>query len=76
MITDSLYFDLENEFSFKLDDSMFLKPLKEKKSRVRLYLINFIWTDCVIGGPLNQMKQDAFKEMIRELNEKIFGVKF
>jgi len=76
MITDSLYFDLANEFSFPLSDSMFLKPLKEKKSRVRLYLINFLPCSCVIGTPVNQMRTESYKAMVKELNQKIFGITF
>jgi len=76
MITDSLFFDPDNEFSFPLDDSMFTKPLKEKKSRVRLYLISFLPNTCVISHTGSQMKNESFKQMIRQLNEKIFGVKF
>lgn len=76
MITDSLYFDPANEFSFPLDDSMFLKPLREKKSRIRLYLINFLPCSCIIGTPVNQMKSEAYRAMIKELNQKIFGVIF
>lgn len=60
MITDSIYFDAENLFSFPLNDTMFMKPLREKKSKVRLYLINFLNVSCVIGTPLNQMKIDPF----------------
>ena len=74
MITDSTYYDTANEFSFPLSDFMFLNPLKEKKSKVRLYLISFLRVTSIIGTPVNQMKIEAFKEMIKELNTKIFGV--
>ena len=76
MITDSLYYDTENEFSFPLDDSMFMKPLKEKRSKVRLYLISFLKSTSIVNVPINQMKTEAFREMIKELNRKIFGVSF
>lgn len=74
MITDSKYYDMENNFSFPLDDTMFVKPLKEKSSKVRLYLINFLPFTSVTGTPVNQMKPDSFKAMIKELNEKIMGI--
>jgi hypothetical protein len=76
MITDSPYYDLNNDYSFPLDDSMFMKPLREKKSRVRLYLVNFLPESCVINGKMNEMKIDSFKAMIKDLNDKIFGISF
>jgi len=76
MITDSTYYDVDNEFSFPLDDSMFLKPLRQKKSKVRLYLLSFLSVATIVDTPVNQMKTEAFRKMILALNSKIFGVSF
>ena len=73
MITDSPYFDSNNDFSFVLDDSMFIKPLKEKKSKARLHLINFLSNNFLVSNTkINEMKAEAFKKMIDELNQKVF----
>ena len=76
MVTDSPYFDAGNEYSFPLDDSMFLKPLREKTSKARLYLINFLSTRAIVNKvKINEMKGLAFEAMIKDLNTKIFGIK-
>ncbi|MBN8697415.1 MAG: type II toxin-antitoxin system PemK/MazF family toxin [Bacteroidetes bacterium] len=75
MITDSLYFDVNNDFSFPLDDSMFVKPLKEKSSKARLYLVNFLPNSSVVNkAKINEMKIDAFKQLIKDLNLKVFDI--
>jgi len=74
MITDSSYYDSGNDYSFPLASDMFSKPLKEAKSRVRLYLITFLPNQCVVGTVINQIKTAPYYEMIKQLNERIFGV--
>jgi hypothetical protein len=76
MITDSKYFDPNNEFSFPLSDDMFIKPIKEKQSKARLYLINLLPADVIVSGrKINEMRLEAFTELIRSLNKKVFDVK-
>ncbi|MEW6470082.1 MAG: hypothetical protein AB1458_14240 [Bacteroidota bacterium] len=75
MITDSPYFDRNNDYSFPLDDSMFVHPLKEKGSKARLFLINFLKVETIVSGKrVNEMRIEPFRELIKELNLKVFGV--
>jgi hypothetical protein len=75
MITDSPYFDAGNDWSFPLTDVMFVKPLREKCSKARLYLVNFLSTKVIVNNArINEMKREAFERMMKELNSKIFGV--
>ncbi len=75
MITDSKFFDPNNDCSFPITDEMFINPLKEKSSRVRLFLLNFLPNQCIVGNArVNEMRIEPFKAMIKELNTKIFGV--
>lgn len=77
MITDSPYFDPNNDYSFPLDDSMFMNPIREKGSKARLYLINFLPADVIVTKKkINEMRIDAFERLIKDLNEKVFDVKF
>ncbi len=73
MITDSPHFDKNNDFSFVLDDTMFMKPLKEKGSKARLHLLNFLHNSVLVtNAKINEMKAESFKKMIDELNQKVF----
>lgn len=75
MITDSVYFDANNDFSFPLDDSMFIKPIREKGSKARLFLINFLPQNVIVNKvKINEMKADAFQKLIKDLNSKVFNI--
>lgn len=75
MITDSPYFDSNNDYSFPLDDSMFVKPIRDKGSKARLYLVNLLPVNVIINGPkINEIRIDAFKNLIEDLNKKVFGI--
>jgi methyl coenzyme M reductase gamma subunit len=76
MITDSPHFDPNNDYSFPLNDSMFVHPVREKGSKARLYLINLLPTDVIVSGrKINEMKIESFEKLIKDLNEKVFNVK-
>lgn len=73
MISDSVHYDKNNDYSFPLDNSMFTKELKSNLSRVRLYLISFIPGESVLGK-VCEMRIDAFQKLVKNLNKKIFEV--
>lgn len=74
MITSSPYFDRNNDYSFPLNDSMFMKPLTKSNSKARLHLISITDVKSMTRSKINEMKIDAFKDLIHALNTKIFGV--
>jgi hypothetical protein len=73
MISDSIYYDKNNDVSFSLDNTMFSRDLKSNLSRARLYLISFIEVEAVIGK-ICEMRIDAFQKLIKDLNNKIFDI--
>jgi len=74
MLSSSPYIDRDNDYSFPLDDSMFIRPLKPG-TKARLYMIgSFDFSFIVPGGKKNEMKPEAFKRLIANLNTKVFGV--
>ncbi|GAB4451238.1 MAG: hypothetical protein OHK0036_11450 [Bacteroidia bacterium] len=71
MITDSLIYDKENNYSFPVNNDMFDKHfLKNDYSKVRLYLINYLPIRAIIKK-VAQMKTQYYRKMIDELREKV-----
>lgn len=67
--------EIDDEFSFMLEDFMLTKPM-EKKSQVRLHLLGwFHVSDIIENSHYNQrMKIEFFDELVKQINTAAFGV--
>jgi hypothetical protein len=69
--------DIDDEYSFPIEDYMLNKPLTAK-SQVRLHLIGWFSVDQVIKTSYYNhiIKIDFFRELIRQVNQNTFGITF
>jgi mRNA-degrading endonuclease toxin of MazEF toxin-antitoxin module len=66
----------DDEFSFVINDSMVIKPLKREHCEARCHLINFVPIDAIVKNKnSNQLRIDAFKDLINQINNTTFSVK-
>lgn len=67
--------DWDDEFSFVIDDTMLIKPLKREHCEARCHLINFVPVDSIVrNSHNNQLKVKPFKELIKKINESTFSL--
>lgn len=73
MITSKYY---DDEFSFRITKNMVTKPMTKPHNEARCHLINFVPTDAILHNMhYNQLKLDAFKALIKKINETTFSVR-
>ncbi|MBO9632266.1 MAG: hypothetical protein J7578_04055 [Chitinophagaceae bacterium] len=74
MITSSSnYLD---DFSFRLDNQMFDKPLGKQGSHARMHLITLCVSDAIKGTRINKMKPFYFKQLMKSIGDLIFNYDF
>ncbi len=68
--------DYDDEFSFKIDDTMVVKPLSRKHCEARCHLIQYVEMESIIiNSHNNQLKIDPFKKLIKKINDTTFSMK-
>ncbi|WP_295118088.1 type II toxin-antitoxin system PemK/MazF family toxin [uncultured Chitinophaga sp.] len=65
-----------DEYSFKLDNSMFEKPLQKEYSHVRIHLVCLAVNEAILSHKLNRMKAGAFDNLMKEIGEMLFEFEF
>lgn len=76
MITSSSYKD---DFSFKLTDEMFDKPLEKSNCHVRMHLIILGLNEHILNPnlkPFCRMKKYYFDQLMRTIGELVFNYEF
>lgn len=74
MITSSTnYLD---EFSFRLTDQMFEKPLDKGGSHARMHLVTLCVDATIKGKRINKMKPASFKQLMKSIGEIVFNYDF
>lgn len=64
----------DDEFSFIITDEMVTKPLNKEHCEARCHLIQFVPVeDIVDNGHNNQLRVEAFKELMLKINSTTFS---
>ncbi len=64
-----------DDFSFELNDNMFLAPLKKENSHVRMHLITSSFNNYIIEK-VNSMKLFYFNQLMKSIGDLIFNFDF
>lgn len=65
-----------NDLSFDLNDNMFESPLRKPNSHVRMHLLTLYYSTETIGGRMNRMKVQYFKQLMASIGEVVFNYNF
>ncbi|WP_446717874.1 type II toxin-antitoxin system PemK/MazF family toxin [Dyadobacter sp. OTU695] len=69
--------NVNDKFTFKVENSMLQKANNKMSSQVRTHLITYV-TDAKVrplnGAPYNRLSRHALERLISHINEIVFGV--
>lgn len=64
----------DDEFSFVITDEMVVKPMNREHCEARCHLIQFVPIDNIMkNSHHNQLKLNAFKKLIKKINDSTFS---